>query len=392
MTTHYEKIQALGNRMASNLETMGVSASFSDGGLTLADKILQIQHFTDGLLLWGDKDIIQTGDTVNFCALLLDDKKGVSGETIVFYDSNSVPISYDTSGIHTINKNLGKSFMVHYEGDTELQFYDESNTGYSLVYKANKSLEITSSGSSQITWNNVEWVKMVNGVLSDNNGNSFDLSSLVTNVILMHLVGTGSVYFDVVGVGVTDSNGVATVSYTGKGTGLLNIKAITTEGIIQSETFIVLDAIFYDQAITGHKNTNWTIPSNLTESVGDDGTTLTSVASSSSLKRAICCSLTGNWEAQITLKSNGNVRIGVQDTTKEVSQRQATYNDWTTLKVQVQSGTIEFYVLEDDEWIGVTASTNNADLTDTLNFMIYLYNTSGDDRTVTFKEVKIYPI
>ena len=84
MTTHYQKIQALGNKMVSNLESMGVSANFNDGGMTLADKILEIQHFDNGLKLYADKNIGQIGDEINLYALVLKDNIAQSGKTILF--------------------------------------------------------------------------------------------------------------------------------------------------------------------------------------------------------------------------------------------------------------------------------------------------------------------
>ena len=54
MTTHIEKIQALGNKMVENLNKQGVSASFEDGGMTLANKILDIKPFTTTISLASD--------------------------------------------------------------------------------------------------------------------------------------------------------------------------------------------------------------------------------------------------------------------------------------------------------------------------------------------------
>ena len=54
MTTHIEKIQALGNKMVENLNKQGVSASFEDGGMTLANKILDIKPFTTTISLSAD--------------------------------------------------------------------------------------------------------------------------------------------------------------------------------------------------------------------------------------------------------------------------------------------------------------------------------------------------
>ena len=54
MTTHIEKIQALGNKIVENLNKQGVSASFEDGGMTLANKILDIKPFTTTISLSSD--------------------------------------------------------------------------------------------------------------------------------------------------------------------------------------------------------------------------------------------------------------------------------------------------------------------------------------------------
>ena len=97
MTTHFEKIQALGNKMVSNLQSMGVSASFNDGGLTLADKILDIQHFDNGILVYSDMAIAQSGDSVNLYALVLDGGVGVANQTVTF-KVDGVSIGTATTG------------------------------------------------------------------------------------------------------------------------------------------------------------------------------------------------------------------------------------------------------------------------------------------------------
>jgi len=49
--THIERLEKLGNKLVTNLNTMGVNAKFSDGALTLADKILNISTMQFEVLL-----------------------------------------------------------------------------------------------------------------------------------------------------------------------------------------------------------------------------------------------------------------------------------------------------------------------------------------------------
>lgn len=270
MTTHYEKIQALGNRMASNLETMGVSASFGDGGLTLADKILEIQHFTDGLLLWADKDIIQTGDIVNFCALLLEDKKAVSGETILFRGLETTQTL--VANTETTVNNCYKLTNVTLSGSDRIYLNEEQSI---YLYIAGGSLMLYDRGSRYLTIRN-EIISVENGIITvyerdigtkltvdATSTNTNKITSTISDVIIAETM-----------QGTTGSNGVATVSYTGKGAGVLNIKAV--HGIFQSETYELFDCMFYDKAVTGYKNTNWlNVSNNFLETIEDDGTILT---------------------------------------------------------------------------------------------------------------------
>ena len=72
MTSHIDKIRALGERMVGNLNAMGVSASFSDGALTLADKILDVPGLVlDTNISWvSDVSEVSVGQTVNFSGML----------------------------------------------------------------------------------------------------------------------------------------------------------------------------------------------------------------------------------------------------------------------------------------------------------------------------------
>ena len=82
-------LQTLGQLMATNLQSKGVTANASDGLTTLANKILQVEStpIGDNLKLTSDKNILSFYDN-EYCVLtatLLDSNgNGVSGEEIVF--------------------------------------------------------------------------------------------------------------------------------------------------------------------------------------------------------------------------------------------------------------------------------------------------------------------
>ena len=81
-------LQILGQLMATNLQSKGVTANASDGLTTLANKILQVGPTPIGytLELISDKNILSFYDH-EYCVLtatLLDSGNGVSGEEIVF--------------------------------------------------------------------------------------------------------------------------------------------------------------------------------------------------------------------------------------------------------------------------------------------------------------------
>ena len=88
-------LQTLGQLMATNLQSKGVTANASDGLTTLANKILQVEPTPIGynLELTSDKNILSFYDH-EYCVLtatLLDNNgNGVSGEEIVFKANGGV--------------------------------------------------------------------------------------------------------------------------------------------------------------------------------------------------------------------------------------------------------------------------------------------------------------
>ena len=208
----------------------------------------------------------------------------------------------------------------------------------------------------------------------------------------------------IIGTGTTNNSGIAkldkdsnnqtiTDSYTGTGAGYIEVVAVC-DGV-ESDPFTILDCAFYDTGVTGAKNSNWTIPSSITETVEDTGTTLSASASSSTAKRAYAGSINGDFEMVTTLKTTGSqIRIGVRDTSGNIAYRQVSYDDWADIKIKLLNGTLTINAYIDSEWtdLGTISTSSTApDLTGTLSFMIYIYNTSAA-ASVTFKELKVYPI
>lgn len=254
MTTHYEKIQALGNKMADNLTAMGVSASFSDGGLTLADKILEIQRFTNGLMVYADKSIAQSGDTVNLYALILDNEKPRINEDILFKG-----LLKSTATSKTLTANTWTLVGDKYEITTlEPRFYFSYTSNLWIEWDPFDEEYYFTTGSRTsgvIDSGNLHDFSVENGIISyykDSTLKTYDASSKDLSKIKCD--SSGCVINDYGVYGTTGSSGVATATYTCSGVGEFNVQAIS--GSIQSEPYEVLDCIFYDEAIN-ETNTGW---------------------------------------------------------------------------------------------------------------------------------------
>lgn len=239
MTTHYQKIQALGNKMVSNLESMGVSANFNDGGMTLADKILEIQHFDNGLKLYADKNIGQIGDEINLYTLVLKDNIAQSGKTILFkglvnstgttktFNANSINIIGDKYEITSFS-NLSIGSKVYLDKDHKIRLFHPppmaGHNGTVLQFLNQTEKDVNEIGDlTKIVVENNTLTYWVNGNVATidfkNNGYDRDLSVITTENNTLTITDY-SVY------GVTGNNGIANVTYTCSGVGDKNIQAI----------------------------------------------------------------------------------------------------------------------------------------------------------------------
>jgi len=185
----------------------------------------------------------------------------------------------------------------------------------------------------------------------------------------------------------TDCNG-----YTGTGKGRLNLIASTdstiTSGSLQSEPYELLDALFYDNGLTNHDSTNYSIASTLSEETVDDGVQISKTASGSTNARYICnTGSSDDIQAEITTKTDNVVRFGFIDTNSQVSYISLNNSEWNNIKIKRINNTITASI----NGTQVTLATNNADATDTLKFFIQIYNTSTTVNAI-WKDLKIYPI
>ena len=379
MTTHYEKIQALGNRMASNLETMGVSASFGDGGLTLADKILQIQRFTNGLLLYADKNIIQIGDTVNLYALLLEDGKAVSGETITFF-KEITPTTKTDRGIEYWVYTVEDDGEITFTGKT-VGLFQEGQQLYSTGWGSNGTISVSISNSTLTV--------AKDGTPLSPFSFTYDSSKpLEIWINKTYTILTNS--FGVIGTDTTDSSGVATVSYTGKGAGLLNIKAFASNRSIQSEIFVVTDCITIDNATLSDHKDIWsnTAQSGVNFERKEEYTEFTITTANNKyipLNLTLPSSVAIEMEAyslnnqNIMDFINGSTRVGQTSLT-----RVSTVDTWTHIKITLTDGKITLYNLDNSNSYVIAS---NVEWT-----ALRLLNFSDTTQIFRFRNVRVYPI
>ena len=118
-----------------------------------------------------------------------------------------------------------------------------------LIESSDLHIIVTDSGLVRISNDNATWTNLFttktslslkNGILSDDEGHSYDISSYDNDFTLTTVFGKGKVYFEFYGVAVTNNNGVATVSYVGKGAGDLSIQA-SYKGSLLSGIFALED-------------------------------------------------------------------------------------------------------------------------------------------------------
>lgn len=204
-----------------------------------------------------------------------------------------------------------------------------------------------------------------------------------------------------IGYGTTNSNGVAHLDhdpqgnpingYTGTGAGKIDVLASTdnpiTEGSIVSETYSVIDCLFYDKALdgTGQHNDDWqNVQNRLKITRGSDGTTLESLGEQ-----------WAQWYVK-NINSSFDVPFAVEFKVLDYADTPAIrFNDGTkTTPQNVTDGDWKIEFFNDD----IKVYKNNQQVQSTLGVLIgatslkVFWELSHPTDMVKFSDFVIYPI
>ena len=371
MTTHYQKIQALGNRMAENLTIMGVPSQFDEGGLTLADKILEISsRVTSGIIFYGDKKIAQSEDTANLYALVLDDNIAVSGETVRFHA--------DTT-LRTVTINYNGDWI----GDDYWVSTSSSDTcwiggGRGFIQFNSTTIKIfTSSWSPEYSYTGKFHIK--DGVLTYTDTNDETQTIDVSGLNLTKAYGaTDPFTVDYYWVeSTTGSDGVATYAYTCTGSGLREFYA--TYGTFVSAPYNVWDTLFYDGAVEGNHREDSTT-TDLTVTYESDGTILLNEQSTNKQLIFNYSTIDNTVFEFDVIRLNGTPRFYCRNDWYMNTTRFPSTTEWVHVKYILENGNIT--VLLD----GVVNYTGTINTNTGLAFIL------PSNASLKFKDFKVYSV
>ena len=214
-------------------------------------------------------------------------------------------------------------------------------------------------------------------------------------------------YYRYIGKGITDDKGVAHLKedaegqsvegYVGKGKGLTQFIASTdkptdiSESSLQSETFVTLDCIVYDDGVSDPKKTSFIKSGNGTVTIGSNGTTVSATSNTTYRNTTL---ITGDFEIILQATLVSSVRIGVQ-TSADLGYKQTKFNYFdvtdTYFKLRRVGSTFTAQYSSDGvNWTNRSLETNNVGDNDC--YFLILLETTGTERTITYKDLKIYPI
>ena len=385
--------------MVSNLEAMGVSASFSDGGLTLADKILEIQHQTKGIILSADKSIEQNPNKVTLSALVIDENEHiVPDDTPVVWNGVYTTTSWDIDEEELVwqamQLAIGYWGLISTTPDTA--FYMGHGSNYFTFYKTSTGWNIACKDNATST--SIPGNKLIHagqGIISNGNGDYVDLATLNGSSASIVSDWEPDYCMGYIGVGTIDfyessftENGLAVYEYTCSGAGLQEIQALS--GSLVSGTYPVHDCTYYDRGTSAHdmwynaQNTSASFSSgDYCELTENGGTFVYRSKSNNSIPKSDYClefdlyQVDGSIDqAVIYIASTTGatlVTIGLQSLglNKET---------WNHIKIELKgnkaivNGTVER---------SFTSSTDN---------LLYGFLSNGDITTLRFKNYEVYPI
>lgn len=225
------------------------------------------------------------------------------------------------------------------------------------------------------TTHSISATVLKDGAAVQNENVTFELRKQSDNTLVETLTGT------------TNSSGIATVSYSGKHAGHLNIRPFC--GTVVSQPYEVMDYIVYDTGKSGRDTTVWT-NSNMAISTDENGTTLTRTGTGSYTSNVV---MTGDFEAILQLKTNGtSIRVGIFDASQSNSVSHAIRNAtaWSYFKLRRENGVLTAYEsFNGSTWTGAAFERNNVGSND-CKFTFFI--TGSNERSITYKDLTILPI
>ena len=190
----------------------------------------------------------------------------------------------------------------------------------------------------------------------------------------------------------TNAQGIATVEYTGIGAGKLGVTAICDS--LESETYEVTDCSFMDYKSDNTKNTNWVANSqaNVTTNDATGETTITATATATYRSKTL---LTGDFEAILEAKTDRYVRVGFTDNVSKFRRVGIGTPEYNYIKFKRLNGVWTVQSSANGETWTEFESFDSSTLTNEDCYFIFnIILPSGDSyaRSVTFKNLRIYPI
>lgn len=195
-----------------------------------------------------------------------------------------------------------------------------------------------------------------------------------------------------IGTAVTDSNGEATITYTGTGAGKLNV--VAESGTFQSEIYELIDATILDNATSSSYNDVWYNQQNAVNTRGDTyseitengGTAILRLKSANSIDKTNICVEFDVWQDGAT---SNNFMSFVNTTTSTYT---GTYN-LGNLNLQTETWNHIKLVIDSNGVVtpnGMTAQQKT--LSVNTDKMLFCFLTNGDITIIRFRNFKVYPI
>ena len=210
-TTLDGALQELGELMATNLTTQGVTASASDGLTTLANKILDIQggggvpcynvSFTDKSLPYGDWDFTSNGQVARLQIYLQYQYQPYQGTVTVSDGTNTYTVTTNANGIGTLSAPVtanSTTFTASYTNTSATFTVTKSN--YLFVDACTSSAGLSKYDSSIPIYKS-----------SSGNPSSVLSYDSTNNCYEIHATNTSTSYYSFIGI--NDSKVVGKTSY-----------------------------------------------------------------------------------------------------------------------------------------------------------------------------------